>query len=119
MHLVRTLLLALLALAGIAAADDYDYIRGDEIYSEDYNYGLDYDRLRSVPETPDTDLGGAGASPESIGQRGAASRDGQQPSMTRRLRELRQETYPDQRDFGLEGDGDARSKGAMPAVPGR
>ena len=47
MHLVRTLPLALLALAGAVTADDYDYIRGDDIYSEDYNYGLNYDRLRS------------------------------------------------------------------------
>ena len=123
MHLARTLTvtLTLLAVAGIAAADDYDYIRGDEIYSEDYNYGLDYDHLRSVPETPDANLGGGGDSPESVGQRGGAMgvEDDQQPSMTRRLRELRKETYPDQSDFGLQGDDKAKPEGSMPPVPGR
>ncbi|QJX02284.1 hypothetical protein HML84_10685 [Alcanivorax sp. IO_7] len=84
MHLVRTLPLALLALAGAVTADDYDYIRGDDIYSEDYNYGLNYDRLRSVPETPDADLGGAGASPESIGERDGAMGAGDQPRRRRR-----------------------------------
>lgn len=128
MHLVRTLPLALLALAGAVTADDYDYIRGDDIYSEDYNYGLNYDRLRSVPETPDADLGGAGASPESIGERdgamgagdqGRAAADDRQPSMTRRIQELRRETYPDPLNPGLDDDGDARPESGAPPVPGR
>ncbi len=128
MHLVRTLPLALLALAGAVAADDYDYIRGDDIYSEDYNYGLNYDRLRSVPETPDADLSGAGASPESVGERGGAmgagdqgraAADDRQPSMTRRIQELRRETYPDPLDPGREKGAGGGPESSAPAVPGR
>ena len=39
--------------AGAAApayGSDYDYIRGDDVYEEDYQYGVDYDGLTSVPQ---------------------------------------------------------------------
>lgn len=49
---MRTLIVLVLALcvAGPALAEGYDYIRGDDIFQGDYNYGLHYDRLTSLPQ---------------------------------------------------------------------
>ena len=51
MRLLIALLAAGLLTAGPVHADGYDYIRGDDVYEEDYNYGLDYEGLSSTPRT--------------------------------------------------------------------
>lgn len=40
--------LVLCLVSGPALASDFDYIRGDDIYDDDYNYGLKYDQLSST-----------------------------------------------------------------------
>lgn len=49
MRALTMLILALCATTGPAMAGDYDYIRGDDIYHDNYDYGLHYDRLTSRP----------------------------------------------------------------------
>ncbi|MGJ3256156.1 MAG: hypothetical protein ACFE0K_07500 [Alcanivorax sp.] len=49
--MVRIVLMAASLLVGTVHAEGYDYIRGDDVYEEDYDYGVDYDGLSSVPQT--------------------------------------------------------------------
>ncbi len=51
MRLLIALLAAGLLATGTVHADGYDYIRGDDVYEEDYNYGLDYEGLSSTPRS--------------------------------------------------------------------
>lgn len=85
--MVRIVLMATILLAGMVHAEGYDYIRGDDVYEEDYHYGVDYDGLSSVPQTR---LGGGSSSGDDAGGRlKQQARDLQkettQPSMTREL----------------------------------
>ena len=77
--------------AGTAApayGSDYDYIRGDDVYEEDYQYGVDYDGLTSVPQTG-LKKGGAGGADNAEGRLQKRALELQeettQPSMTREL----------------------------------
>jgi len=84
--MMRILLITAGLLAGNAQADGYDYIRGDDVYDEDYNYGVDYDGLSSVPQTR---LRGSSSDDDAGGRLKQQARDLQkettQPSMTREL----------------------------------
>lgn len=80
-----------LIAAGTAApayGSDYDYIRGDDVYEEDYQYGLDYDGLTSVPQ-PGLSKGGASSADSAEGRMQKRALELQeettQPSMTRKL----------------------------------
>lgn len=77
--------------AGTAApayGSDYDYIRGDDVYEEDYQYGVDYDGLTSVPKS-DLKKGGTGDADSPSGRLQKRALELQeettQPSMTREL----------------------------------
>ncbi|MEP5232422.1 MAG: hypothetical protein ABJQ78_13410 [Alloalcanivorax sp.] len=77
--------------AGTAApayGSDYDYIRGDDVYEEDYQYGVDYDGLTSVPKS-DLKKGGTGDADSASGRLQKRALELQeettQPSMTREL----------------------------------
>ena len=84
--MVRIVLMATILLAGMVHAEGYDYIRGDDVYEEDYHYGVDYDGLSSVPQTR---LGGGSSGDDAGGRLKQQARDLQkettQPSMTREL----------------------------------
>ena len=84
--MVRILLMAASLLVGTVHAEGYDYIRGDDVYEEDYNYGVDYDGLSSVPQTR---LRSSGSGDDAGGRLKQQARDLQkettQPSMTREL----------------------------------
>ncbi|MFT6636449.1 hypothetical protein [Alcanivorax sp.] len=78
-------------VAGTAApayGSDYDYIRGDDVYEEDYQYGVDYDGLTSVPQ-PGLKKGGTGSAKNAEGRLQKRALELQenttQPSMTREL----------------------------------
>lgn len=101
--------LVLLTVTVAARAADYDYIRGDDIY-DGYDYGLNYDRLRSGPApslsggAPDIEL--KAAQPAGADQRF--------PRMDATLRRYRQQIYgtsppalgkPDTGLKGLNDDG--------------
>ena len=84
--MVRIVLMAASLLVGMVHAEGYDYIRGDDVYEEDYHYGIDYDGLSSVPQTR---LGGSSRGDDAGGRLKQQARDLQkettQPSMTREL----------------------------------
>ncbi|MED5389004.1 MAG: hypothetical protein VX793_09145 [Pseudomonadota bacterium] len=86
--MLRLILIATGLLTGLAQAQGYDYIRGDDVYEEDYQYGVDYEGLSSVPRTR---LNGAdsGQGDDAGGRLKQRARDLQedttQPSMTREL----------------------------------
>ncbi|KAF0806558.1 hypothetical protein A6D6_01556 [Alcanivorax xiamenensis] len=65
MRLPIALLTAGLLAIGAVHADGYDYIRGDDVYEEDYNYGLNYEGLSSTPRTrlQNDDSGSRGENP--------------------------------------------------------
>ena len=68
--------------AGAAApayGSDYDYIRGDNVYEEDYQYGVDYDGLTSVPQA-------------GLSKGGASSGDSAEARLQKRALELQEET---------------------------
>ena len=84
--MMRIVVVAAGLLAGTVHAEGYDYIRGDDVYDEDYNYGVDYDGLSSVPQTR---LQGSSSGDDAGGRLKQQTRDLQedttQPSMTREL----------------------------------
>ena len=89
---MRWILLVLLLPPLAVQADGYDYIRGDDIYEEDYHYGLDYDGLSSVPQAQTRLRGGAGQAGDSAAgrlkqQARELQQDTTQPSMTRELQQ--------------------------------
>ncbi|MEQ3725270.1 hypothetical protein [Alcanivorax sp.] len=71
-----------------AYGDGYDYIRGDDVYEEDYQYGVDYDGLTSVPQ-PGLSKGGTSSADSAEGRLQKRALELQeettQPSMTREL----------------------------------
>lgn len=72
-------------VAAPALAEGYDYIRGDDIYEDDYNYGLQYDRLSSTSGTAlrsSTPANGDGLRAQSQ----QLQRDTTQPSMVEELK---------------------------------
>lgn len=83
--------------AGAAApayGSDYDYIRGDDVYEEDYQYGVDYDGLTSVPQSGLKKGGTSGAdNAEGRLQKRALElqEETTQPSMTRELDRWKQD----------------------------
>ena len=84
--MVRIVLITAGLLAGNAQADGYDYIRGDDVYDEDYNYGVDYDGLSSVPQTRlQSSSGGDDAGGRLKQQARDLQKETTQPSMTREL----------------------------------
>lgn len=84
--MAQIVLMAASLLVGTVHAEGYDYIRGDDVYEEDYNYGVDYDGLSSVPQTR---LRGSSSGDDAGGRLKQEARDLQkettQPSMTREL----------------------------------
>lgn len=84
--MLRIMLMAAGLLAGTAHAEGYDYIRGDDVYEEDYNYGVDYDGLSSVPQTRlQGSSSGNGADSRLKQQARELQKETTQPSMTREL----------------------------------
>lgn len=86
--MLRVTLLVAGLLAGTVHAEGYDYIRGDDVYEEDYDYGVNYDGLTSVPQTR---LRGSRSGDDAGGRLQQRARELQrnttQPSMTRELEE--------------------------------
>lgn len=84
--MVRIVLMAAGLLVGVVHAEGYDYIRGDDVYEENDNYGVDYDGLSSVPQTR---LHGSTSGDDAAGRLKQQIRELQkettQPSMTREL----------------------------------
>lgn len=83
--MLRIMLMAAGLLVGTAHAEDYDYIRGDDVYEEDYNYGVNYDGLSSVPQTRLRGSSGDDAGGRFKQQARDLQKDTTQPSMTREL----------------------------------
>lgn len=77
-----------------AYGDGYDYIRGDDVYEEDYQYGVDYDGLTSVPQ-PGLSKGSTSSADSAEGRLQKRALELQeettQPSMTRELDRWKQD----------------------------
>lgn len=85
------ILMATLTLGGVTVgtAQGYDYIQGDDVFEEGYDYGLDYEGLTSVP---DSRLRSSSPARETDNaerrlkhDNDTLQRDTTQPSMTREL----------------------------------
>jgi len=72
-----------------AYGERYDYIRGNDVYEQDYQYGLDYDGLSRIPQTDlKKDSTGSTKNAENRLQRRALElqKETAQPSMTQKLK---------------------------------
>ncbi|EKF75394.1 hypothetical protein A11A3_03519 [Alcanivorax hongdengensis A-11-3] len=91
MRILITVLLLCAPFLPALADDGYDYIQGDDIYDDDYNYGLHYDGLSSIPKTNlNTDTRGGQLEQEVRKLQQSTT----QPSVTREIDKLKKKELP-------------------------